>query len=178
MVHSLSPQAPRVHVALSGAALPGHKPCLPPPTAPKSVLFPFRPRAAGRRLMEWEEVGTSGLWLFLAPGFSPSSSRPPRGRPCGGLLRGRAEGQSGAGPGDSQQPCCAVWVACPMNPRPDLPAPPGAQLQAWVAASARRGRGVQRPRFLSRSAPTSHAIQPGPGHRPSRQSPRTAVPLG
>ena len=103
---------------------------------------------AGRVSGAWREVG-----LFLAPGFSPSSSRPPRGRPRGGLFRGRAKGQSRAGPGDSQRPGCAVWVAFPVSLRPDLPAPPGAQLQAWVAASACRGRGVPRPRFLSPQHP-------------------------
>ena len=53
----------------------------------------------------------------------------------------------------------AVWVACPVSLRLDLPAPPGAQLQAWVAASACRGRGVLRPRLLIPSAPASHAVR-------------------
>lgn len=72
----------------------------------------------------------------------------------------------------------AVWVVCPVSLRLDLPAPPGAQLQAWVAASACRGRGVLRPRFLIPSAPASHAVRAGPGLGHARQSPRTAVPLG
>ena len=69
--HSFSSEAPRVCVTLLGAALSGHKPCLPPPTAPKGSALPSRPQAGGRTLMDWEEVGTSVSW---APSVQKSSS--------------------------------------------------------------------------------------------------------